>query len=219
MERRKRTPTNAAASNVATIIQSITVYTMLLGKNSLWNKLVQSLMKPYVLHNPKKATLIFYYGIKSFYYGIKSLLRIGSIWEIPENIEKEYAVPWCVNGIKKVVFDPSFRKFQPHSTREWFSGLDMLTTIEGLENIDCSFVTDMSIMFYGCSSLTTLDLSNFDTSEDTYMKNMFSRCSSLATLYISSNFNILNVKYKENIFYRCYAKVLVNVNRSAKKNI
>jgi|GEM_PF-2307702 hypothetical protein len=72
MERRKRTPTNAAASNVATIIQSITVYTMLLGKNSLWNKLVQSLMKPYVLHNPKKATLIFYYGIKSFYYGIKS---------------------------------------------------------------------------------------------------------------------------------------------------
>ena len=249
--------------------------------SSLWNKFNQSMERYCVVR--KEDTLIFCYGSN------------WSAWDIPEHITNR--APWCVDGIKKVVFDPSFKDFQPHSTRAWFSVLKMLTSIEGLENLDTSKVTDMSCMFCDCSSLTTLDLSNFDTSEVTNMhsmfcrcsslttldvsnfdtskvtdmsamfcdcsslttldvsnfdtskvtnmstmfsgcssltildlsnfntseftnmKSMFSRCSSLATLYISSNFNILNVKYKENIFYRCYAKVLVNVNRSAKKNI
>ena len=149
---------------------------MLLGKNSLWNKLVQSLMKPYVLHNPKKDTLIFGYGIKHMFG-----------WKIPEN---GCAAPWCAygitKGIKKVVFDPSFKKFQPHSTSGWFSGFLRLTTIEGIENIDFSLVTDTSFMFYLCHSLTDLDLSHFDTSKVINMSTMFYGCSSLTTLDVSS---------------------------------
>ena len=45
--------------------------------------------------------------------------------------------------------------------------------------------TDMSNMFWGCASLTSLDLSSFDTSRVQYMGGMFSGCSSLASLDLS----------------------------------
>ena len=43
----------------------------------------------------------------------------------------------------------------------------------------------MSGMFYGCSSLASLDLSSLDTSQVTGMSYMFSGCSSLASLDVS----------------------------------
>jgi len=42
-----------------------------------------------------------------------------------------------------------------------------LTTIEGLENLDTSQVTNMSFMFYDCFSLTALNVNSFDTSQVT----------------------------------------------------
>ena len=146
--------------------------------NSLRNKLVQFLTKAYVLRN-EEDTLIFGYGIKPW-------LSERSIWVIPEYNTWSKSAPWCVKGIKKVVFDPSFKDFQSHSMGSWFSGLKMLTTIEGLENLDTSKVSSMSDMFSGCSSLSTLDLSNFDTSEVGDMSSMFSGCSSLSTLDLSN---------------------------------
>ena len=138
--------------------------------NSLRNKLLQFLTKAYVLHN-EEDTLI-------FCYGTRPLLSKKGIWEIPEyNWSK--SVPWCANGIKKVIFDPSFKDFQPHSMGSWFSGLKMLTTIEGLENLDTSEASYMFCLFHGCSSLTTLDVSSFDTSKVTSMRNM------LVTLEVS----------------------------------
>ena len=41
------------------------------------------------------------------------------------------------------------------------------------KDFDTSAVTDMRSMFYGCSKLTTLDLSSFDTSAVTNMTEMF----------------------------------------------
>ena len=46
--------------------------------------------------------------------------------------------------------------------------------------------TDMRLMFYSASNLTTLNLSSFDTSKVTDMENMFSRMSNLTTLDLSS---------------------------------
>ena len=43
-------------------------------------------------------------------------------------------------------------------------------------------VTNMESMFWGCNSLTSLDLSNFNTSNVTNMYGMFSYCSSLTEL-------------------------------------
>ena len=45
--------------------------------------------------------------------------------------------------------------------------------------------TDMGLMFYGCSSLTSLDISNFDTSNVTDMQYMFYGCTALKSLDVS----------------------------------
>ena len=43
----------------------------------------------------------------------------------------------------------------------------------------------MSGMFYGCSSLTNINLSNFNTNNVTNMSCMFYRCSSLTNISIT----------------------------------
>ena len=68
-----------------------------------------------------------------------------------------------------------------------------------VEYINTSNVNDMSNMFYGCSKLTSLNLSNWDTSEVTSMGSMFFGCSSLTSLDLS-NFNTSNVIDFTNIF-------------------
>lgn len=50
------------------------------------------------------------------------------------------------------------------------------------KDFNTSAVTNMSNMFYGCSRLTTLDLSNFDTSAVTDMGFMFYNCNILTTI-------------------------------------
>ncbi|MGL6206550.1 MAG: BspA family leucine-rich repeat surface protein, partial [Lactobacillus panisapium] len=67
-----------------------------------------------------------------------------------------------------------------------FYGLNKLTTIEGLSNLDTANVTNMRDMFGECSSLTSLDLSHFDTSKVTSMYRMFEDCRGLVALDLSS---------------------------------
>ena len=71
-----------------------------------------------------------------------------------------------------------------------------------LDEYDTSNVTDMSCMFYDCSSLQELDLSSFDTSNVTDMCFMFNGCSSLQELDLSS-FDTSNVKNMGSMFDGC----------------
>ena len=63
------------------------------------------------------------------------------------------------------------------------------------DNVDTSNVTDMNSMFYGCSSLISLDLSGFNTSNVTNMSCMFGNCSNLTSLDLSgfSTSNVTNM--------------------------
>ena len=63
-----------------------------------------------------------------------------------------------------------------------FAGKKWLTDIVFTSAFNTSKVTDMSFMFSGCSSLTSLDLSNFDTSKVYTMSGMFSGCKSLQNI-------------------------------------
>ena len=83
-----------------------------------------------------------------------------------------------------------------------FNYLTALTTINGLENVDTSDVTDMNRMFRLCSSLTSVNLSGFDTSNVTNMQGMFSNCSALGTLDIS-NFDTEKVTNYQSMFNSC----------------
>ena len=78
-------------------------------------------------------------------------------------------------------------------------GFRNLETIEGIELLDTSKVTDMTGMFAGCSGLTGLDVTKFDTSKVTDMSNMFWGCRSLANLDVS-NFDTSNVTDMSSMF-------------------
>ncbi len=82
----------------------------------------------------------------------------------------------------------------------WLFGVLMnLTEINNLQNLDTSYVTNMSDMFDSVSSLTALDLSNFDTSNVTDMSYMFYSVSSLTALDLSS-FDTSNVTNMSGMF-------------------
>ena len=58
-------------------------------------------------------------------------------------------------------------------------------------------------MFFGCHSLTELDLKSFDTTNVTDMRYMFCACSSLTKLEFGQNFNTSKVTKMGNMFYKC----------------
>ncbi|WP_430598871.1 hypothetical protein IGL03_000282 [Enterococcus sp. DIV0808] len=110
--------------------------------------------------------------------------------------------PWSENkkvdatAIKKIVL--SGKVVAPENSFLLFSGNTSadkptnVTEIEGLSQLDTSNVTDMSKMFKGMSSITSLDVSGFDTSKVTNMQHMFSGMSSVTSLDVSG-FDTSNV--------------------------
>ena len=140
--------------------------------------------EPYVVLSNDNENLIFYYDHLKFD-------RNG------RNIEGKKWREKYKDDIETVYFDESFANCHNIcSTREWFRELKNLTSVVGLNNLDTSKVTDMALMFYGCESLRSLDLSSFDTSKVTNMYDMFCECRSLQSLDLSS-FDTSKVTYME----------------------
>ena len=97
-------------------------------------------------------------------------------------------LPWYDQreSITKVVFDDSFANcLTLTSTANWFEDCSKLTTIIGIENLKTDNVTYMGGMFYGCSGLSSLDVSGFKTDNVTNMGSMFRNCSGLTKLNVS----------------------------------
>ena len=110
--------------------------------------------------------------------------------------------------VNKVVFDPSFANTRPTSTYSWFLGM-YIETIEGMNYLNTSEVTNMSSMFYGCK-LTSIDLSHFNTAKVTDMIGMFDSCSELTSLDLSS-FNTAKVTSMSTMFRDCKKLVTIYV--------
>ena len=107
-----------------------------------------------------------------------------------------------VTNVTKVVFDPAFANVRPTNCYAWFQGYVNLTSIEGIEYLNTSQVTDMHNMFYNCYHLQTTDFSGFDTRKVKDMSNMFYNCGSLKSLDIS-NCNTSEVTNMRGMFYHC----------------
>ena len=101
--------------------------------------------------------------------------------------------------IKHIVLDESFKTFTPTSLKFFFALLFSLETIQGLEYLNTTNVTDMSGMFNHCVRLTSLDVTHFNTEKVTNMSQMFNDCPRLASLDVTS-FNTANVTDMENMF-------------------
>ena len=134
------------------------------------------------------------------------------------------------DDINLVVFEASFANARPKSCYAWFQGFENLKQIKSIENLNTANVTDMSNMFKNCSNLAKLDVTHFNTAKVTNMNSMFTRCSNLAeldlthfntenvtnmwlmfsycesltTIYVSDEFVITNITYKNySLFFGC----------------
>ena len=107
--------------------------------------------------------------------------RSGSLGEL-ENWGYRSA-PWAARAksIRSVSFSGVI--FAP-TTHGMFFGCSSLTSLD-LTGLDTSSVTNMRDMFRSCSSLASLDLSGLDTSSVTNMGSMFEGCSKLTSLDLS----------------------------------
>ena len=84
-----------------------------------------------------------------------------------------------------------------------FNKCSNLTELD-VTHFNTAKVTAMNGMFSGCSNLTELDLTHFNTENVTNMWIMFDGCSALTTIYVSDEFVITNITYKNySLFYGC----------------
>ncbi len=175
---------------------------------------------------------------------------ITRLWSDTDVTNSSYVPRWGTYKYEKeihianVVFEKSFKTARPQSCCRWFFNFVDLKTIEGIENLNTSNVTNMSLFFYGCKSLTTLNLSKFDTSNVTDMLGMFNECRNLILLDISnfdtskvtdmgsmfdfcmrltaldlSNFNMSNVTDMRYMFAHCEELKSLNLSKFGTSNV
>ena len=123
------------------------------------------------------------------------------------------------NGtIVHIVFHKGFSTYTPTSLSSFFENLTKLETITGLEYLNTEKVTDMSYMFYYCSSLTSLDVTHFNTANVTNMERMFYCCSSLTSLDVT-HFNTANVRNMSYMFCSCSSLTSLDVTHFNTANV
>ncbi len=110
-------------------------------------------------------------------------------------IKPAYDMYIQANGKVYANYDSSF----------WFAFLINLTEINNIENLDTSYVTNMSGLFGYSGSLVNLDVSHFDTSNVTNMSSMFSGDKALTSIIYGSKFIHANNAYVDYMFKSCPA--------------
>ena len=116
-------------------------------------------------------------------------------------------------SVKNVVFDMSFSDARPSSLSRWFYGMSKLETIEGIEYLNTSEVTDMSEMFQDCGKLRRVDLTHFDTSIVQDISYMFNGCTSMASLDFS-NFTLADGTATTALMRNCSSLKTLKVSKS-----
>lgn len=224
---------------------------------SVWSQ------EAYVVYSQDQTTLTFYYdnnldSRKENAFAVYPLESYSANWLVNEeeydyevgffddegNWYEEWLTDYRRKKITSVIFDSSFENVRPTTLDNWFYGLENLSSIQGLEYLNTTEVTNMSHlfaycstlkelnlshfntskvvsmygMFWGCTALENLDLNSFDTSNVTSMADMFNECSSLKTVNLSS-FNNLKVTSMNYMFYGCDKLERINFNNFNTSNV
>ena len=151
----------------------------------------------------------------TYYSDGKRSQHAGETYDLNYGLNKNHKYPeWLYEAykIERVVFDASFKHERPVSTRNWFSSMYKLTTIEGMkENLNTSAVIDMGSMFQNSSRLESLDISGFDTRKTETMDLMFSQCENLKTITVGENWSTESLSqewgYDNQMFRNCTSLV------------
>ena len=193
---------------IKTISRFFMVAIMLL-LTSLQTNAQEKETKMYVAYSNNTAT--FYYDNL---YGDRQNEET-EVWDI--NLLNDFWFDKRKNFVK-VIFDSSFANARPTSTRRWFYDCKALNEVIGIENLNTENVTDMLGMFYGCASLTSLDVSNFNTSNVTDMSSMFYDCLKLTSLNVSK-FNTSKVTKMNCMFSDCLELASLDVSKFNTSNV
>ena len=157
---------------------------------------LRHIVQNYAVYTSDNTTL-------TFYHDRLRMTRTGTIYDLYRGSSDP---GWYSDGtyasVTQVVFDPSFANARPQTTWSWFFKMTNLQAITGIEHLNTSEVTNMSRMFFSCSSLESLDVSGFNTSNVTSMASMFSGCSALTSLNVT-NFDTSNVTSMQSMFAVC----------------
>ena len=136
----------------------------------------------------------------------------SNVFEVPLDNQGEMPYFDITEQVKKVVITPSFKQVTNiTSTKGWFYGMENLTSITGLENLNTSKVTRMGSMFGNCSSLTSLNLASLKTGNVKDMVWMFSDCKKLTSLNLAS-FKTDNVEEMFGMFEYCEKLTSINLS-------
>ena len=149
----------------------------------------------------------------------------------PENAEDGFGTEWVLYENGKLVVTGKGDIKESYSASPWHEYCDKIITavvsVEGMTDAshlfkDCSNLKSVSIsdisevrnmvnMFFGCSSLTEIDVSDWNTSQATNMGSMFSGCSSLIELDVS-DWDTSQVKSMSSMFYGCSSLTKLDVS-------
>ena len=151
-------------------------------------------IEPYAVLSEDSLTVTFYYD--EHMVSRNGIGICGGLWGYWDN-------SLSYSTATTAIIDESFANFFPTSTSCWFMDCKNLKTISGLSNVQTDKVRNMSDMFYGCSSLTSLDVSGFKTDNVTSMSEMFRNCFSLTTIYAGDLWNTGNVIEGSDMFTGC----------------
>ena len=122
-----------------------------------------------------------------------------------------------ITNIKSIYFSPLFDTGNVQLMDFMFYGSSSLTSLD-LSNFRTENVTNMDNMFLGCSSLTTIVLSNFDTKNVKFMNKMFAGCSSLKSIDLS-NFNTQSLTNMDYMFSGCSSLISINLFNFNTENV
>jgi surface protein len=147
----------------------------------------------------------------------------GTTWRVSTSASMMNANPDCgsmfsvKNNIISINFGEGFNTSNVTDMSVAFNCCSSLTSLD-LSNFNTENVTDMNNLFAGCSGLISLDLSNFNTENVTDMSQMFQSCSSLISLDLS-NFNTENVTSMGYMFLDCSGLTSLDLSNFNTENV
>lgn len=101
-------------------------------------------------------------------------------------------------------------------SKNLFTSKSAITSVSFESGIKSS--SDLSYMFYGCTSLNNIDFNDFDTSSNTTMKSMFTFCSGLTEINLN-NLNTSSVKDMSSMFSSCSGLTEIDLNNLNTSNV
>ena len=143
--------------------------------------------------------------------------ELKKICNIYLNQEKvEFTSEYIFKEPGKYTFEFEFDELLTNANK-LFYGCSTLISLN-FDKFKSNYIKDMTDMFNGCSKLLSLSLSNFKTKEVTTMKGTFKGCSALKALDLS-NFDTKNVTDMSEMFSECSSLTFLNFSNFDTQNV